>query len=170
MERALAAGPIVALVGCAQVVPPPPSPAPLPSAVPSATVDWMAAPRTGETRLPPQPPPPPTIYEPLIFYASGAIEPSAESLRGMAFWVGYMRQPGVTAIILTTHTDTVGPRAANQRLSERRLRWLVNWFVAHGVPGDLITGRARGETENAVATGDGVAEPINRRATVNVNF
>jgi outer membrane protein OmpA-like peptidoglycan-associated protein len=42
-------------------------------------------------------------------------------------------------------------------------------MVGLGVNPALITADWRGETAPAVATGDGVKEPLNRRATIGVN-
>lgn len=61
------------------------------------------------------------------------------------------------------HTDTVGERDGNQRLSEARALSLARWFEEHGFPGDIFYA-GFGETDLAVATGDGVDEARNRRA------
>jgi OmpA-OmpF porin, OOP family len=43
-------------------------------------------------------------------------------------------------------------------------------LVARGVPGDLMTGEAFGESKPAKPTADGVKEPLNRRAEVTFTF
>ena len=61
------------------------------------------------------------------------------------------------------HTDTVGPRANNQRLSEARARSIGQWFRRAGlrVP---ISYRGFGQDSLLVRTADNVDEPRNRRA------
>lgn len=61
------------------------------------------------------------------------------------------------------HTDTVGDREMNQKLSEARALSLAKWFKAHQFPGAIYYA-GFGEDELAVPTGDGVDEGRNRRA------
>jgi len=64
------------------------------------------------------------------------------------------------------HTDTVGSKAYNQRLSERRAATVYEALEAKGIPGDAMTTAGRSELELAVPTGDGVKEPLNRRVEI----
>ncbi len=68
------------------------------------------------------------------------------------------------------HTDTSGSNAYNERLSERRAKATADALVSLGVPASTLDVSWKGETEPAVATGDGVKEPLNRRATIQVTF
>jgi len=72
------------------------------------------------------------------------------------------------ALNLTGHTDTSGSKAYNERLALRRVNRVKDALVERGVPADLITTAARGESELLVATPDNVREPANRR--VNISF
>ena len=75
---------------------------------------------------------------------------------------------GVAAptLSLVGHTDTSGSAAYNQGLSQRRVNRVANALGASGVNLANVTRAARGESQNAVATGDGVREPRNRRVTI----
>jgi outer membrane protein OmpA-like peptidoglycan-associated protein len=42
-------------------------------------------------------------------------------------------------------------------------------LAANGIPASMISTSGRGETELMVQTGDGVKEPQNRRATIDLN-
>ena len=64
------------------------------------------------------------------------------------------------------HTDTSGTSAYNQRLSQRRADVVANALAARGIEPSIITEEAKGETELAKATRDGVREPLNRRSEV----
>jgi outer membrane protein OmpA-like peptidoglycan-associated protein len=68
------------------------------------------------------------------------------------------------------HTDTAGTTAYNQRLSERRAKAGADALVAKGVPPETLSVSGKGETDPAVATGDGVREPLNRRVTIHIGY
>ena len=55
-------------------------------------------------------------------------------------------------------------------LSNRRARTVADAMVAQGLSGGVVSLDGRGETQLARATADGVREPLNRRATVDINF
>ncbi|GAA6155224.1 OmpA family protein [Pyruvatibacter sp. HU-CL02332] len=64
------------------------------------------------------------------------------------------------------HTDTSGSVAYNQGLSQRRSNAVANALAAQGVTVGSVG--AEGESSPAVPTGDGVREPLNRRAVIEV--
>lgn len=65
------------------------------------------------------------------------------------------------------HTDTVGPAAMNQTLSERRAGAVRDFLIKrHGVDPARIEAVGLGETQLLVATQDETAEPRNRRVQV----
>ena len=68
------------------------------------------------------------------------------------------------------HTDTSGSPQYNQGLSERRAGVVRDALVARGIGAGQITTAARGESELARATRDGVREPLNRRTAVTITF
>jgi OmpA-OmpF porin, OOP family len=68
------------------------------------------------------------------------------------------------------HADTSGSAAYNVRLSERRAKATADALVATGIAQTALSVDWKGETAPAVATGDGVKEPLNRRATIGINF
>jgi len=76
---------------------------------------------------------------------------------------------GETSVSLVGHTDTSGSTAYNMGLSERRARAVADAMVAAGVPASAMTAGWRGEAEPAVASGDGVREPLNRRVEITVS-
>ncbi len=75
-----------------------------------------------------------------------------------------------TRILVVGHTDSSGSAAYNLGLSNRRARTVADALVAQGVNGGVISLDGRGETQLARPTADGVREPLNRRATININF
>ncbi|WP_296679339.1 OmpA family protein [Novosphingobium sp.] len=66
------------------------------------------------------------------------------------------------------YTDTVGSTSSNQVLSENRARAVANYLIGRGVPAARIRWYGYGETQLKVQTGDGVAEPMNRRVEIKI--
>ena len=73
-------------------------------------------------------------------------------------------------MVIVGHTDSSGSTKYNQGLSERRAKSVADAMVSAGVSQSALQTEAKGESELAVPTGDGVKEPLNRRATISVNF
>ena len=71
-------------------------------------------------------------------------------------------------VIVTGHTDRVGPADANDRLSLVRAQTVRHQLVALGVARESIVVVGRGEREPAVETADEVAEPRNRRVEIKI--
>jgi outer membrane protein OmpA-like peptidoglycan-associated protein len=77
---------------------------------------------------------------------------------------------GATGIAVVGYTDTSGSVAYNVRLSERRAKVVADALVALGVQQSILSVDWKGKTDLAVQTPDGVREPLNRRATITINF
>jgi glycine/D-amino acid oxidase-like deaminating enzyme len=84
--------------------------------------------------------------------------------------VNRARQCNVSGVVVVGHTDTSGSTAYNQGLSERRASVVRDALVARGIATGSIQAQARGETDLARATRDGVREPMNRRSAVTIRF
>jgi outer membrane protein OmpA-like peptidoglycan-associated protein len=69
-------------------------------------------------------------------------------------------------VTVTGHTDRAGPVAYNQALSERRAQAVSRELTSRGISHQIIDEQARGETDSAVVTRDGVSEQANRRAMI----
>ncbi len=139
--------------------PPPPPPAPLPPAAPP----------------PPEPaaPPPPAPAEARQFVVYFPFDQSILTTDAQAVVqaaANYATQGNATRIVVVGHTDTSGSAAYNVRLSERRARTVADALVGLGVNQGALAVDWKGEADLAVATPDGVKEPLNRRATIDINF
>ena len=82
----------------------------------------------------------------------------------------YAKSGNATRVVVVGHTDTSGSAAYNVRLSERRAKAVADALVGMGVAQTALSVDWKGETQPAVATGDGVKEPLNRRSTIDINF
>jgi outer membrane protein OmpA-like peptidoglycan-associated protein len=74
-------------------------------------------------------------------------------------------QPGAS-LVVEGHTDTLGTREHNQALSDARARAVADVLVREGVARERIRTEGMGEQGLAFQTGEGVAEPRNRRVVV----
>ncbi len=73
--------------------------------------------------------------------------------------------PAGEAVVIG-HTDRMGAREFNDRLSLQRAELVRERLVGAGVPRDAISVAGRGEREPVVVTADEVAEPRNRRVDI----
>lgn len=78
----------------------------------------------------------------------------------------YSTHTSYTRIDVDGNTDTSGTPAYNQGLSERRARTVAAELVRDGVPQNVISMHAYGDTKLLVPTGPGVREPQNRRVEI----
>lgn len=112
---------------------------------------------------------PPPAARFTVYFQEGStdLQPGSEPELKRAFEEIGRRTGG--EIQLTGHTDTLGSDADNDLLSLQRAQEILAALVARG---DLNAGVARaagrGEREPLVSTGDGVAEPLNRRVEITV--
>ncbi|MGE5547978.1 MAG: OmpA family protein [Solirubrobacterales bacterium] len=69
-------------------------------------------------------------------------------------------------IFIAGHTDTKGGAALNQTLSEKRAKVVADALAKKGVKAEIMDIKAHGKNRPAVATGDNVKEPLNRRVEI----
>ncbi|MEQ1616880.1 MAG: outer membrane beta-barrel protein [Terricaulis sp.] len=78
------------------------------------------------------------------------------------------RECNVSAVAIVGHTDASGSNDYN--MSERRSAVVRDALVERGLEAALMSMQARGESEMAKPTRDGVREPLNRRTAVTISF
>lgn len=74
-----------------------------------------------------------------------------------------LSQYGRTFVDVTGHTDSQGLRRRNQALSEERALGVASYLISRGVAAPRVIVGGAGESQPIIETGDGVAEPRNRR-------
>jgi OmpA-OmpF porin, OOP family len=116
----------------------------------------------------PPPPPPPAVKQFIIFFGFDRCDITDEADRVLGEAAAAAKTTGAASVRVVGHTDTSGSTAYNQRLSECRARAAKNTLVGKGIPEPAISTSGRGEGELMIQTGDGVKEPQNRRATVDL--
>jgi outer membrane protein OmpA-like peptidoglycan-associated protein len=104
-----------------------------------------------------------------VLFASGSADLTPAAVRtlddlGRALSDASM---GESHFLIEGHTDTVGSRADNQALSDRRAAAVVQFLVTHfHIAADRLQSKGVGEDAPLVPTADQVAEPRNRRVHV----
>jgi outer membrane protein OmpA-like peptidoglycan-associated protein len=127
------------------------------------------------------PPPPPVAAAPepppaapaapkqfIIFFGFNKCNITAEADAVLSEAASAAKSSGSASVRIVGHTDTVGSSAYNQKLSECRADAAKANLVGKGVSDGAISTSGKGEAELMVQTGDGVKEPQNRRATVDL--
>jgi outer membrane protein OmpA-like peptidoglycan-associated protein len=79
-----------------------------------------------------------------------------------------IRDLGATDVSVIGHTDAVGERDYNYKLSLTRARKVAELLVSHGVNRKILDIESHGEDNLLVKTGDRVREPRNRRVEITV--
>ena len=135
--------------------PPPPPPPPAMQSLPPAPE--AAAPAAQ-----------PKVYTVYFDFDRSDLTPEARQILQRA--AADARGGRVTRIQVTGYTDLAGPATYNQRLSEKRAQSVKAELVHDGVTTDEIATAARGENDPAVPTPNGVREPRNRRAMIELEM
>jgi outer membrane protein OmpA-like peptidoglycan-associated protein len=126
------------------------------------------------TPPPPPPPPPPPAACPtsefVVYFEWDRSNLNSEAQATIDQAVARARECNVSAVAVVGHTDTSGSTAYNDGLSQRRAAVVRDALVARGMNASMIATQARGETDLARVTRDGVREPLNRRTAVTISF
>ena len=116
----------------------------------------------------PPPPPPPTVMHFIVFFGFNKCNITSEADSVLSQAASTAKSSGAASISIVGHTDTSGSSKYNQNLSLCRANAAKTNLAGKGVPVGSITATGKGETELMVQTADGVKEPQNRRATVDL--
>ena len=103
-----------------------------------------------------------------LYFETGGSQLTAESSAQLADLLSRaMARPG-GEIVVTGHTDSVGPGPANDQLSLQRAGAIRDVLVSRGFDANRVDAVGRGEREPVVPTPDNTAEPRNRRAEITI--
>jgi OmpA-OmpF porin, OOP family len=104
----------------------------------------------------------------VVYFDTGRATLTLQGRRVADDAVAAFKSSKATHVAIAGFTDTTGGARANEALSRRRAETVRDYLVAHGVPlSDMAVGW-HGETDLRVATGNGVAQPQNRRVEINI--
>ena len=151
------------LAGCSTAskkTTPPPTPAPKPAAAPAP------APAPAPVKAPA--PQPKYVIEGVWFeFDSAALKPEAKATLDAAA-TQLRSQPDVMYKI-SGHTDTSGPEAHNQQLSEQRAQSVQEYLVSKGVAASQLMATGFGESKPLVSNDTREGRMKNRRVEIEPN-
>lgn len=101
-----------------------------------------------------------------LFFVEGKDEFTEESKRIVDSVFAEIARRPIADVLVIGHTDSVGNDAANDVLSRQRAEVVRAAFAARGLADDNVVAIGRGKRDLVVPTGDGVAEPRNRRVEI----
>ncbi|WP_319525921.1 OmpA family protein [uncultured Desulfosarcina sp.] len=101
-----------------------------------------------------------------LYYETDSVELTPDSSRSMEAVIAFLKQSDVREFYVIGHTDRLGSKAYNWKLSKKRAITMKRLLVAGGIPSDRISVSFLGETEPQIETDDEVQEPLNRRVRI----
>lgn len=111
---------------------------------------------------------PPGPKQFMLFYESGDIKLTAESLKLYEQVKAELKNYPAGEVVVIAHTDRIGSEKSNDELSMRRAESVKAFLIEIGIAESIIQVAGRGEQEPLVPTKDGVAEAQNRRVEIKV--
>ena len=108
----------------------------------------------------------PTHFRLYFISDSDNLTPDSQRLYREVF--ADIKRRAVYEVEVIGHTDTLGDKTYNQQLSLKRARAIRDQLAQDGLAPAAITTAGRGQLDLAVATGDQVSEPRNRRVEITV--
>ncbi len=111
-------------------------------------------------------PTPPKSY--LLYFKADSLTLTPESKSAFEQVFADVASRKAAEVVVTGHTDTMGEKSYNDKLSLERAKEVSRLFTARGLASDAVIAAGRGERELLVPTGDQVPEPRNRRVEITV--
>ncbi|MCC6196512.1 MAG: OmpA family protein [Burkholderiales bacterium] len=102
----------------------------------------------------------------VLYFIEGKDEFTQESKQLVGSVLAEVARRPVPDVLVVGHTDSVGTDQVNDALGLRRAETVRAGLIAAGVPASDVQAISRGKRAPAVPTGDGVAEPRNRRVEI----
>lgn len=109
-------------------------------------------------------PPPPAKF--ILYFVKDSNILTGESSDLLPKIIRTIQERQSADIVISGHTDTVGEKAYNYKLSIERAKMIYDTLVANGAVPANITVTSHGEGNPLIKTKDNVAEPRNRRVEV----
>lgn len=101
-----------------------------------------------------------------IFFDFDKYELRPASFLELDRWVKFLAENRELQVEIDGHTDSVGPDAYNQKLSERRAQAVVNYLVEKGIDMARITAVGFGETQPVATNDTPEGRQLNRRVEI----
>lgn len=156
---------LAAVLVAACAPPPPPPVVPEPPPPPPVKVELPPPPK----EEPPPPPPPPPAPEPLklpapVTFSTGTASLTGDSEVALNHVLDYLtKSPDVAVMRIEGHTNNVGARGSNMKLSEERAQAVAKWLVGHGIDCKRVLPLGFGDTDPVADNANEEGRAQNRR-------
>lgn len=104
----------------------------------------------------------------LFYFEEGSVQLTSESKAQTAALIDLIKAREPCIIDIIGHTDTEGTAEANDDLALKRAQMVKSFLAEQNVEMKEVSVASYGEGDLLIPTGDGVAEPRNRRVEVSV--
>ncbi len=111
---------------------------------------------------------PPKPVSHVLYFVSGADQLTQESQAELDTIRRVLAERPAVELLVIGHTDTVGSKESNDKLSRQRAESVRAMLIEAGFPAEKMAVAGRGERELLVPTADEVEEPSNRRVEINI--
>jgi outer membrane protein OmpA-like peptidoglycan-associated protein len=111
-------------------------------------------------------PDPPSRF--LLYFSKGTADLLPESEPVFRDALRSILEKGAVDVSVVGHSDTLGDKEYNDRLSLKRAQAVAGRLQGQGVSPSILEVASHGKENPLVATGDQVAEPKNRRVEITV--
>lgn len=102
----------------------------------------------------------------LMYFDSESTRPTAESLQNLRLAVDVLKTRTMPSVEIFGHTDQLGDKNYNQKLSDMRAKEVRLLLIKRGVDAELINIKGFGDRDPLVPSRSGKAEPRNRRVEI----
>jgi outer membrane protein OmpA-like peptidoglycan-associated protein len=104
----------------------------------------------------------------ILYFPHDGFELTKESRAKVREVIRAIKERHSVDVSVVGHTDRVGTRRYNYRLSLERARAVASYLIAEGVDRSILAIDSHGEDNPLIPTRDNVSEPRNRRVEVTV--
>jgi outer membrane protein OmpA-like peptidoglycan-associated protein len=103
-----------------------------------------------------------------VNFAFNSAELTPKSKGILDQWVEKIKADKTMRVEVAGHTDSIGSDAYNQKLSERRAKAVVDYFVSQGVPADRLKAVGYGKTKPIASNATEAGRAENRRVELQI--
>lgn len=102
----------------------------------------------------------------LVYFDAESTRPTAESLQKLTLVLDVLKARPAPSVGIFGHTDHLGDKDYNQKLSDARAKEVRRLLIKRGVAAELIQEKGFGDRDPLVPPRAGKAEPRNRRVEI----
>ena len=106
------------------------------------------------------------VYSAVVLFDLNSAQIRSEAYPMLDEAVSVLKQNSAIGVEIQGHTCSRGTDAYNQKLSERRAKAVMEYFVSHGIAADRLTTEGYGESRPAYSNDTEESRTKNRRVTL----